>query len=279
MIWTALAKLDTQTLMQDYRQTLKDVFFDRRSRNGSYSLRAFARDIGMPASNLSQVLKGKKGIHLKTAREIAERLPLSNDEKLIFCKLVEISHAKSELTRNRAAEEIESLSAFTSNVSMDMMQILGGWHCFAILALLRISKNHSIPHLAKSFGFTEDETAHYLEKLESVELIEKVKSKYTVSNDFSWSPDGVPSEVIRKAHDKILDKAKDALHSQTVDERDFTSMMFDIDRADLPQAKKDLRKLTKSFYNKYSNKKTATDVYTLNLQFFNLTSKKETTSK
>jgi len=154
-----------------------------------------------------------------------------------------------------------------------MMQILGGWECFAILGFLKFAKNHGHRVIAENFGFTEEETDYYIGKLLSVGLVEKTKSKYIPVEDFVWSPDGIPSEVIRKSHDKLLDKAKTALVNQTVDERDFTSMMFDIDKNDISKAKEDIRKFIKGFYSKYSEKKSATDVYSLNVQFFNLTPK------
>jgi uncharacterized protein (TIGR02147 family) len=260
---------------QDYRQTLRDIFFDRRSKNSSYSLRAFARDLKMPSSNLSLVLKGEKGISQNTAQLLTERLPLSAEEKKIFCKSVENLHAKSAWAREKALEELDSLSALSSNVSLDMMQVLGGWQCFALLALLRISKDHSLAVLSQALEFSEQETAHYLKKLLAVGLIDQLKSKrYRVCNDFSWSADGIPSEIIRKSHDKILDKAKEALSMQSTEERDFTSIMCDIDSTHLPQAKKEIRKFIRSFYLKYSNKKTANHVYALNLQLYNLTPKR-----
>ena len=51
-------------------------FSKRKLRNETYSLRAFARDLGVSASRLSEILSGKLGISEKTAETIASKLRL-----------------------------------------------------------------------------------------------------------------------------------------------------------------------------------------------------------
>ena len=62
---------------QIYQKYLKDEFERRKQRNSSYSLRAYARDLELPSSKLSQYLTGDCGISGKKAGEIARKLVLS----------------------------------------------------------------------------------------------------------------------------------------------------------------------------------------------------------
>jgi len=81
----------------------------------------------------------------------------------------------------------------------------------------------------------------------------------------------MPSSAVRLAHERNLEKSRDALLHQNLEERDFTSMIFCIDLADLPSIKQEIRNFIKNILDKYSEKASVDRVYSLNLQFFNLT--------
>lgn len=66
----------------DLRRALLAELEDRRSKNPSYSLRSFARDIGMDASHLSGFLRGRRRISAHTAERIFLRLKIEDAEEL-----------------------------------------------------------------------------------------------------------------------------------------------------------------------------------------------------
>lgn len=63
---------------------LVEIFLERKKRNSKYSLRAFSRDIGMSASNLIAVMKGRKKLSTKQACKIAINLKFTNDKFVAF---------------------------------------------------------------------------------------------------------------------------------------------------------------------------------------------------
>lgn len=62
------------------------TFNDRKDKNPRYSLRAFARSLGVSSGQLSEILSGKRPLSHKLARRIAIALALTEEEsqKLIF---------------------------------------------------------------------------------------------------------------------------------------------------------------------------------------------------
>lgn len=90
-----------------YQDFLLEEFRSRRSRNPHYSLRAFARDLGMPASKLSQNLRGLCGISVAKAEKIAAKLQMRDDEKHLFLALVESQHARSRVARQQAHASLQ----------------------------------------------------------------------------------------------------------------------------------------------------------------------------
>ena len=66
-----------------YLKLIKQVYTERKTRNKKYSLRAFARDLDIPVSSLSELLSGKSGISKERAIKVADKLNLSIKEKNI----------------------------------------------------------------------------------------------------------------------------------------------------------------------------------------------------
>ena len=76
-----------------YRSILKDELLRRIRQNPRYSLRAFARDLRLSPSRLSEVLSGKQGLSRQAAKAITERLGWRGSEAERFIDLVESQHA------------------------------------------------------------------------------------------------------------------------------------------------------------------------------------------
>lgn len=75
-------------LEADYREMLMNEFKERVARNKRYSLRAFARDLGVNPGYLPKLFAGKTIPSLETAQDIADRMRLEKVEKARFLKSV-----------------------------------------------------------------------------------------------------------------------------------------------------------------------------------------------
>src|SRR4051812_47821567 len=64
----------------DLRERLGEEFEKRWTRNGRYSLRAFARDLGTHHTTLTRVLDRRRRITPRTAQLIGRKLRLSSAE-------------------------------------------------------------------------------------------------------------------------------------------------------------------------------------------------------
>jgi transcriptional regulator with XRE-family HTH domain len=72
--------------MKSAAEYLICTFNDRKDKNPRYSLRAFARSLGVSSGQLSEILSGKRPLSHKLARRISMALALTEEEsqKLIF---------------------------------------------------------------------------------------------------------------------------------------------------------------------------------------------------
>jgi plasmid maintenance system antidote protein VapI len=69
-----------------FRHVLREQLRRRQSRNTRYSLRAFARDLGLHHGTLSQLLRGRRPVTPKQIRVLGARLGLDGAEVLACCQ-------------------------------------------------------------------------------------------------------------------------------------------------------------------------------------------------
>lgn len=93
--------------MSSCRVILQQTLVAKQKKNSRYSLRAFARDLRVSPSFLSEVLNGKYGISRQLARQIAERLGFDPRESDHFCELADLEVTDSR-TRKRGGDSRDS---------------------------------------------------------------------------------------------------------------------------------------------------------------------------
>lgn len=112
--------------------------------NPRYSLRAFAAFIQISPSKLSEIWSRKKGLSLKRAQDICERLKLENDESLIFLTSVEAQHHRDIKIRRKKIEEHESLLLTLNNKEGEKTNQRCAWYFGAVQKLQEAFKESKI---------------------------------------------------------------------------------------------------------------------------------------
>lgn len=260
----------------NYKTFLKDRLNEKVQANPKYSLRAFARDLEVSPSVLSELLNGKHGLSEKVAKRIAQNLDLSTHEIQIFCDQVVALNSKSLHKKNQAKERIDALKEMhqKNSLQLDHFKIISDWYHFAILELTYLEGFKSdTTWIAKKLGITKLEVESAIERLLRIELLEIKNKKYVATEDFTASPDGIPSDAIKKYQRQLIEKALQAQVMQSVENRDITSLLVAINKNDLLEAKKEIKEFRRRFNSKFGTSKKKDSVYCLALQFFELTEK------
>lgn len=91
----------------DYRAFLTDELSRRQARNARYSLRSFARDLGLAPPRLSDLLRGRYGLSGAAAAELAVKLRMTEEESSYFADLAEAGHGRSRLARENARQRLQ----------------------------------------------------------------------------------------------------------------------------------------------------------------------------
>ena len=242
-----LKKITSKTLLNEELEK-------RKIRNSSYSLRAFARDLGISKTTVSDVINGVRRLSLQNIKVVSDALSLSPEI---------IQQLKDDLAsvQERPRTILED----------DELSFLEDWYYLAILNLakLKVAK-YDVSWISKRLALDEILVQEALINLKSKGHIENIDGRLVrVSQSISTSLD-VPSSSIVEHHRQSIEKSLEALEEIPVELRDFTAVTYAID----PDQIKEIKEMILNFHRKIGKQietKEATEVYRLNINFFPLT--------
>ena len=245
--------------MQHFRELLQQEFIRRTNRNKSYSLRAFAQQLGMNHATLSGLLSGKRTVTANLIDKLTPALEL--DPK----KVAELKSANPESGSQEAFHMLQQ-DAFNS---------MSEWYFDAILELSQIPNINLSPKvIAPAISITELQAKLALETLERLELLKLEKGRYRLEHANSTNildPD-YSTVAQRKYQRSVLEKSIEALTDTDRKERDHTSTTMAIQKKDLGRAKELIKKF-RTELNAFLQRdpKSFDEVYQLQVSFFPLT--------
>ena len=247
----------------DFRTTLSCELARRQARNPAYSLRAFARALGVSATTLSEALAGHRGLVPRTATQIAHRLGLAPDEHAAF-----LLSALGGVERRRPIVAGGKADPAYDDLDVDRFKMVADWYHFAILSLAKLAANAADPAwIAARLGISRAEALQAFERLQRLALIEVRGKKFRRTSGPLFVRGGAPSAAIRKFHRQNLDKAIDSLERDDVSVRDMSSMTMAINPRRMPDARKQVQKFRERMAS-LLEEDDATAVYTLAIQLF-----------
>jgi uncharacterized protein (TIGR02147 family) len=208
---------------REFRDWLTRNFADRRERNSRYSLRAFAKSLGMEASSLSQIMNGKRPVSKKTMLSICERLDTSLSDLKKF-GLVDDGQ-KSEIEFHLL--QVDSFEAISNPIH------------YAILELTFVKNFESrVDWIARQLGTTADIAREAMERLLRLGLlVEDSGALRKVQKHISSGNPAAVSTAHREHQRQVIQKSLEAINNCVPSEKDITSMTFAIDVNRLPEAR------------------------------------------
>lgn len=261
--------------MNQAAKILQEALSERKGLNPSYSLRAFARDLGLAHSQLSLVMNGQRGLRHQAASDVAQKLGLDSKSQEAFLTSLKAQFSKSRTEKRLAITKMEHLEAAgqVRSLEVDLFQMVSSWHHFGLIELVKIGgrRKNFVLWAAEKLELSELEVGLSLERLERLELIEKTATGLRARQDGVLAEYATPTEAIKKFHQQMLQKASAALVFQGPTERYGVSHALPVNRKSLPKAKKMIQDFRVTFANELSDPEGGEEVYGLSLQYFRLT--------
>jgi uncharacterized protein (TIGR02147 family) len=232
-----------------FKICLKDELAKRCDKNPRYSVRAFAKALGLDSGALSRILNGERVPSEKVARKILGRLELTPADQERFLASIADMHRGRGLKRlNPFFRKLHSRPAPRVNeLSIDLFRVIGDWYHYALLELTFVEGFESEPRwIASQLGITVAETNLAIERLLNLGLLVRTEDgRLTKSLEQLTTGDKhVTTPALRRHQKQILEKAVQSLENDPIEKRSMTSMTMAIDPELMPIAKQMIEQFT-----------------------------------
>ena len=250
----------------DHRSFIENQFKFRKQQNPAYSLRAFARDLGLDPSTLSKVLKGERNIPLSSMESVATRLNLGakNTEKFLSSVLQSKGFGGTSF--------IESYSKSVKTLKNDThFKIISEWEHLAFLNLIKVKDFKSDLNWIKDrLGISIERCKLVFNNLLQANMVEvNSQGEFSRLHPKLTTSDDILSLALKIRHREDLKKASLRLWDTPIEERDICSVVLPINTKKIKKAKKITRKYFKEMESLLESEN-PDEVYQLSVQLFPL---------
>ena len=249
-----------------YLKVLRKDFETRQKRNAQFSMRSYARTLGLEAPSLSGVLKGNRRISKNKIDQVIAKLGLSPKESQLF-----VESNTSELTTkiNFQSQTIQE-NNFQLEEEAHYRVIAEGDH-YTLLSLIETKDFQSNTKLiASRLQLSELRINNCLQNLIDAQLINIQKGQIKLTQQGVKTTEDISSAALRKSAEEDLTQAQRKLEEVDLMLRDFSSCTMTVNPEDLPELKKMIREFRRKFMS-VAEFSEGTEVYKLNMQFYPLT--------
>jgi len=226
-----------------------------QARNPGYSMRAFAKRVGVSQTAISQILAGKRPVTRKAAEKILQGLDKDPQTMAVVFQ-----------------PEQANTHPFKS-LDMDSYYLIADWHYYAILSLAE-TKDFigTTKWIAGRLGISETVAKESVERLLRLDLLErdpKTKKLWATGEQLE-AMSAIANPALKKACRQNLDLAQKALEETEFAERDFTAITLCFDPDKMAEAKQMIKNFRRNFC-RVMETKPKKEVYKLSIQLFPLT--------
>ena len=246
--------------IQSFKKFLRNELISRCRKNEKYSLRAFAKSLGVPASSLSLLLNGSRPFTAHMREKIGLALGLKP------AGLANYSIESGDLSESNDYQQIE-LSAF---------EVIADWYHYAILELTKV--NDFMPEvkwIANALSISTQEVQVALENLTKTGFLQITEAgQWLDQTDQGFATNispGLTSEAAKQMQRQILDQSKKALRETPLELRDHSSLTVAVNKSQLKEAREKIKNLRRELDELFSSNSDKEEVYQLSLSLFPIT--------
>lgn len=250
------------------QKLLRERLAGHQKSNPRYSLRAFAKRVGVHVGALTNVMSGKRNVSRKLAERIVTRLDLDPQERSEILSLFPDKRRNSKSGVNQS----EVISPKYLALTAAQFRTMAEWEHFAVLSLLECSDFRSeLDWISKRLGMTAARARQVIDRLTELGHI-RAASDGTIELTHAGvrTSDDIADLSLKLHHSQGLDLAKESLYRDSVELRDFTAVTMAIDPEKLSVAKERIRKFQDELSDLLESGTSRTEVYRLSMQLFPL---------
>lgn len=250
-------KLSTECV-EAIRTAIQRTFIERCRKNGAYSLRAYAKYLEVDQSHLSKILKGQRSFSRDFAQAVAPKLGVTAAD-----------------VKNLFTEGTRAMPGFLA-LSDDELELIGEWHHFAILELLKLEGfEFDEANVASRLMIHVEEAREAISRLARLGFIQVTEGQQVklLAPNTTWSNSKATSAARKRYQRQLIEKSLDAIDHVPFEQRENGSLTVAINPERMPEFKTKLEEIRKelSGFFQADGERDLTEVYQYTFAFFPLT--------
>jgi len=270
--------METNTVYnyQSPRQFLLDYLSNRQKTDPNFSVRKWAKEMGLKThSLLVMLLQNKREIRIQHCDFLCKGSNLDTNEKAYFKTLVQYKDAQTIEEKNHIATFLQDIHPGNDFKCKEITEfsVIANWVHMAILAMTQL----------RDFKGTEEEVAVLLKGKITITEIRSAMIRLMDLKLIKWNENGIlvptynrvttrddiNNEGAKEYHRQVLDLAKNAIDNQDLSDREFQSFTMAVSKDKIPLIKEMIRKFRAKLSKVASGN--GDNVYQTSIQFFQLT--------
>ncbi|MCX6124023.1 MAG: TIGR02147 family protein [Proteobacteria bacterium] len=244
----------------------------RCQKNENYSLRAFAKSLGISHTVLSLVLSKQRPLSKKAALKVGEAFLLAPHQ----LDLLLASSGTQKLKTPRMAERMRN-SEEGVLFSLDRFELIADWIHYGILSALEIpSAKFEAKWISRILNISEIKAKFSMQRLERLNLVAKdTNGKWRQTEKNIRVENSISTRATRKFQSELLLKARSSLLEDHSSIRDHSSMTMAINENNIEYARDRIREFRRELSAELEDMGNANRVYNLTVQIYPISKKVE----
>ncbi len=266
----------------DYRIFLKEYYSARKKQKKRFSYRAFAKESGVSASLLKDIIEGRRNLTVAIMSKYAQSMGLNKKECSYFRILVEFTNAKTSNKKNEYLELLLKARKGSSLNFLDKSQydFFLKWYHSPIREMVTLPTFKEDPiWIAKQLtpNITPAQAKKALTLLEKLDLLKRTSSGRLIQSDSAISAEyQLQNMSMRKFNATMIKLASEAIHRFELNEREISGLTLGVSNDCYHRIKQRIRifkeELLKMVLDDPDNSQT---VCQFNIQLFPLVEKEQ----
>jgi uncharacterized protein (TIGR02147 family) len=233
-------------------------------RNPRFSLRSFAKQLGIDHSTLSQVLRSRRRLSARALEAVGKSMGLSEEAIRAYAQSL-----KKKLNSKSVSEDIRSF-----RFDLDTFQLLSVWYHYAILELIQVQGFTTDSRwIGNTLGIAVEDVNVALQRLLRLGLLEMSGRDCWIdkSGDAEFHGDALTEAASNQMNQEIHELAAYAIKRVSSQNRVHRQMVLAMDSTRLPRLKMLADEFMKELRTLVSESDTKDDVYQVEISLFPVT--------
>lgn len=238
---------------------LQEELTARKRRRPGYSLRAFARDLEMSPSSLSEFLSGRQGLSRERLNFISKKIRLTDWQTEYMWDLIESKFGRSPLEKKAAGARLTAKTkSHEHRLSLEKFKFIADWYHLSILEVLELSGRQKTPaEIGKLLFISTSQVKEALQRLLRLELLIEDKSNpdrpYTVQTSATVTGDEGSQRAIQLFHEQFLQMQSEMVSKKDISERESLSVSLSIPSRHWKDFRREAKQALISILTKYAS--------------------------